>query len=299
MTEKWYFVRATPEQIRTLEGRKVTVLRITIQKPRRLKGVGFPVSEMQSVGEVVNLPENFVEKNTNEKNLFMLVEKAGEAEPLKKPKKEEIDIHRERYAKECSKRVKEYIRNTRGELRTAQAELQSTSRKIVELTRRVEALRVKEFQLENGDPDLEKRFGIEFDKLCQLPHVVKVKVRPGIVSVFTDTIFLEYKEETYELGNYRIDIHNNGDLHIVNLRIKDLTDQVDTHHPHVFDEGESVCLGNMTEGVDRLIGSYEYALVAQLIIEFLHTVNRDSSYIDRLKRLWKTVKRSPEKDKKD
>ncbi len=197
---------------------------------------------------------------------------------------------REAYVRECGRRIQRMREQTTNEIGEVEHGLNSASRTIVELTRRLEGLRMKSTQLAESGRTVEARFAMEYDKLLQVPHVRRVQVRDGVVSVFTDTVYLEYNGDRYELGDYRIDIYTDGNLRIVNLRVRELTGQTKYQHPHVFrEDGSNVCLGNITEGIAKLIGAYEYSVAAQILIEFLHTMTKTGDYPHYLTSNWEPV----------
>lgn len=197
---------------------------------------------------------------------------------------------RDRYVQECSGRMKEYIDSTKAEIKDVRARLKAVYREVVNLSRQEAALVIKAQNLSTITPDLAKRFGEEYDRLLTLPHVKNVVAQRGLVQVFTDTIFLEHDGKTYELGDYRIDMHTSGELNIVNLRAVELTGQTEYQHPHVFYEGGThVCLGNIGYGIHQLMGSYEFSVAAQILIEFLHSMTKDSNYIHHLVSHWKPM----------
>lgn len=194
------------------------------------------------------------------------------------------------YVRECGRRLGRIREETKKGIRDTENSLEAASRQIVELTRRLENLRLKQAQIEESNKAMEEKFSEEYEKLLQVPKVRRVKVADGIVSVFTDTVFLEHDGKTWELGDYRIDIYTNGTLKIVNTRVRELSSSERFHHPHVFErDGSNVCLGNIRDGVMRLIGMYEYSVAAQILVEFLHTMTRSSQYIGHLYNYWKPL----------
>jgi len=210
----------------------------------------------------------------------------------------QLEMYRREYVRECMKRIDFQQKEISKAIDANEKALNEVSQNIVAYTRALEEYYEKRRHLESVGKEKEDLFRSEYDKLLQLPKVQKVRVEDGCVSVYTTTIFFEYKNRTYELGDYRIDIYSNGTLHIENERVRELTNQTRFEHPHVFnDGGQNVCLGNIRDGVFQLIGRYEYAVAAQILIDFLHTVNeRDhgGQYIGYLTKNWKPLS---EKDK--
>lgn len=221
------------------------------------------------------------EENTLEK---AIMEKA-------KQEQEEIDLKesRNRYAKECTKRLKNKKREYEQRIKEDEEETKEISRRLIELTRNIDVNKRMVFGL-NYQKDHLERYKEEYDKLLELPHVRKVLVKNGVITVFTDTIYLSYENETYELGEYQINFERR--VRIINERpIFNPTNGTNGqwfHHPHVFEkDGSNTCLGNITAGINELVGKYEYAIAAAILIDFLHTCK----YPHYLQANWKPMKK--------
>jgi len=130
----------------------------------------------------------------------------------------------------------------------------------------------------------------EFTNLLRLPHVTRVEIREGHLCVYTDEIYLQHAGRTYPLGRYqiRIPLDKGRPLAIVNQTPKRV-DKTLYHHPHIRGNGAQMCLGNFAP-VTQLIAERQWALAAQLMIEFLHYVNADhTGYIKILQTCWKPL----------
>jgi len=263
-----------------------------------------PVSETV-VAEVVgdnlyvlfDLPHDDGLKNSQEimrqiMEQYVLLQKSPEE--LKKwrdeAKEREAAKNKTAYIKECSKRLKVIKNQLEEDIKGKENESTELGQRITNLVRQIEEKRKQLFGFDDLE-DREEKFASEYDKLLELPHVKKVLVEKGKVKVFTDTIYLEYDGKVYEMGDYRIDIPTEDtDLRISNLRMQELTGQTDYHHPHVTgnQDGAVPCLGNISEGVSRLIGTYEFSVVTQILIEYLHSCR----YPDELTSYWKPMKKT-------
>lgn len=210
--------------------------------------------------------------------------------------------NKDAYVKACLKRFENIVAETKSRIETAEASLQQFSEQIVSLTRQLADLYTKAKYTIKSEREFKEKLYKEYNKLIKTPGVRNVSVAGGIVSIFTDTIFFEYNKNKYELGDYRIDIGTPGGLRIINTRVRELTNGTYYHHPHIFGDGDgarNVCLGNIQEGILRLIGQYEYAVVAQILIDFLKTVNTKGGdkgqYIGYLLNEWKPMEDDAEK----
>lgn len=196
-------------------------------------------------------------------------------------------VNRPRFIGECGARILQEKNETEANLREAEASLHGTTQTIVDLEKRLLDLRRQELLLLEGEKQRDVRFGEEFDTLSRMPHVKKVLVQNGTVFVFTDTVFIEFDEQRWEIGDFKIGIDAEGGLSIYNLRAHELTGQTNMHHPHVFDGGTNPCLGNIGVGLREMLDRHEYAVVAQVVIEFLHSLTHGSQYIGSLRRYWR------------
>jgi hypothetical protein len=108
---------------------------------------------------------------------------------------------------------------------------------------------------------------LEFDRIRDLPQVCHLDAQDGVLGIITHTLEAECGGRRFRLGAFRVEIHFDGDVRITNLtEPRGLYD-----HPHV--RQARPCLGNVREGVAKLIGEYEFAAAAQVLIDFLQTVN--------------------------
>jgi len=68
------------------------------------------------------------------------------------------------------------------------------------------------------------------------------------------------------------------DLSHGQMRISNLTNQVNGYaHPHISDGGE-VCLGNISSGLTKLLGEFEIYAALELLHKFIHEYNVEDAY---------------------
>ncbi|MBI3989239.1 MAG: hypothetical protein HY347_06440 [candidate division NC10 bacterium] len=198
------------------------------------------------------------------KMILERLKKETEAEELKL-KLERQSRARQQYLVECRERVEEEIQFLERELELIEATLEEYSRRITTETRRLGEHRRRLNALKGQEK--ESSYLLEFDRLARLPDVKEVKVQDGLVSVFTEMIHADYGKKRFCLGAFQIDIHFNGDL-----RIKNLTDPLGAYdHPHIY--RARPCLGNIREGIAKLIGEFQMVTAAMVLIDFLKSVN--------------------------
>ena len=186
-------------------------------------------------------------------------------------------------------------RTRRLHLAALQGQRQDIQRQIKELEGRLRLMSAQLAEIGEGlrGIDLsEDRIGEAFERLESLPHVKQVKIADDHLLIITDEIFLQDSGKTYLLGKYQIKVplKEGIQISIKNEEPKRVRSSGKVlHHPHVV--GERVCLGNMAEGISEYLKLGHYELVAELLIEFLHSVNPGDPYYKNLM-YWKPLEKS-------
>lgn len=112
----------------------------------------------------------------------------------------------------------------------------------------------------------------EFDGLLGIPDVREVEILGDRLCIFTNTVDTVVGGKRYRLGRFRVDIRFNGDVAIKNLtRPHGYYD-----HPHVWNA--KPCLGNVGPSVIRLVSELQWVAAAELLLEYLKTVNPKEWY---------------------
>jgi hypothetical protein len=118
---------------------------------------------------------------------------------------------------------------------------------------------------EEGDEPVD--FGEEYDRIRSHPLVTDLTIKDDLIIATTLPLTTTFEDERVHLGRFAIEIHLNGDV-----RISNLTRRLwNFDHPHIRDG--SPCLGNIQDGIAKLIGTYQLAAVIQVLIDFLQLVN--------------------------
>lgn len=164
-------------------------------------------------------------------------------------------------------------------------DLQNFSEKIIKGNWQLEQYQKRIKELSLFGEETRERFGKEFDKLCTLSGVGRVEVIEGEILVFTEEITIEYQGENYKIGHFRISLNTeDGEIKCFNLNRRLGHDSNRFDHPHIS-RGEP-CLGNVKEGLAKLMGSYEYAVAIQIILDWLRSYNDEGAYKDAKIREW-------------
>jgi hypothetical protein len=179
------------------------------------------------------------------------------------------DLHqasREAYVRACHDRVAEEIRFLHAEIAFLEDGVEEMARRVTADTRRLRegyrrlcALQGRTDGAESGGEDLER--------LQALPGIRQAGVQDGRLSLTTAPILVEHGGRRYRLGRFQVDLHFNGDV-----RIRNLTDRIGVFdHPHIH-LGRP-CLGGVREGIAKLLGEFQFVAAAEVLMDFLHTMN--------------------------
>lgn len=203
------------------------------------------------------------------------------AERQRKMQEEALARFRGIYVVECGRRLQKAFKETQRSLEESVRKQEEYSKLLTESIRAEANLRRKLEQLAEVQKNSVPQFGQEFDRLLMVPKIKTVRVQEGMLSVFTEYLYtnrLKKDGTVRELGEYRIDVPTAGGT----PKIFNLTRTVGGHpHPHHAENNEP-CLGNIKEGIAKLVGAYEYSVVAQILIQFLESINEEDSYGKRV-----------------
>ena len=173
------------------------------------------------------------------------------------------------YLAACNRRILNQKAKAEEEMRLAEERLKECSRAIVEETRGSKENRGKLTYLRAWQVTEAARHREEFQRLIDLSDVREASMRDDVLQVFTDTVYVEHRGQRYEVGDFRIDIHFEGYVMAHNLRNCGRDQTYD--HPHI--KRGAICMGNIREGIVKLIGEYQFAVVTQIMLDFLRTYN--------------------------
>lgn len=190
------------------------------------------------------------------------------------------------YIQECNRRntdlltqVQRAVAEDQQAASRLQTELVAASRRLVENQTRLN-------QINQGVNTETEKYATEFTKLMELPHVVRIEVERFVIKIFTDTMYITYRNRRYRMGEFRIEI-NNGEqraaepLNMLKIfrvgGIRGPNGTPSNNHPHILPTG-FCCLGNIQMAVVQYLRDYEYAMLTELLIDYLQTFNNDSRY---------------------
>ncbi len=173
---------------------------------------------------------------------------------------------RHAYLQECRSRVQNETTFLEREMQLIEDNLEESARRITAETRRLHAYRQRLTTL-RGTPSAPEQHLKDLDELRGLPEVREVQIHDGRITVFTTPLQVEHGGHEFHLGSFRIDISFAGDI-----RIRNLTNALGAYdHPHIY-QGRP-CLGNIREGVAKMIGEYQLVAAIYVLLDFLQTIN--------------------------
>lgn len=210
-----------------------------------------------------------------------LIDPAIQAEYLAKQNAEQAERSRDNYIKLCANRATSQRRRLQTEIDTALSSQRDYGRYLVECIRQgKQALK----QLAALEAEAEKDtafYAAEYEKLLSMPEVAGVVVTDTHIQIKTTHLTTHpLSDETCrDLGVYTINIPIDGD----DISVVNQTRTVNGYaHPHTTGTRGVLCLGNIREGVTRLVADYEFSVVATMLIEFLKTINEPDDYGRRI-----------------
>ncbi|MFQ5532411.1 MAG: hypothetical protein ACE5EP_01030 [Candidatus Methylomirabilales bacterium] len=173
---------------------------------------------------------------------------------------------RQVYLQESRSHLQEEMAFLEQEIHLIEYNLEEHARRITAETRRLYGYQQR-FNTLRGTPSAPEQHLRDLDQLKELPEIRELQVQDGRITVFTAPLHVEYGGREFHLGSFRIEISFSGDI-----RIRNLTDALGAYdHPHIY-QGRP-CLGNIREGVAKMIGQYQFVAAVYVLLDFLKTVN--------------------------
>lgn len=174
-------------------------------------------------------------------------------------------VAREAYIRACRERAAEETRLLEAEIAILEEGVEEMARRVATDTRRLHEGR-RRLHLSRGWYEPPEAIGQQLQRLQALPEVCGAHRQEDRVRFTTRPILAEFGGRRHWLGRFQVDLFFNGDVRIVNL-----TNSVGPFdHPHV--RAGRPCLGAIREGIAKLLGEFQVAAAAEVLIDFLQTV---------------------------
>lgn len=159
------------------------------------------------------------------------------------------------------------------EIRSTEEALEIASLRLTAETRHLETcrrrLRHLKGEVVKDDADVVR----ELDHLSGHPDVADVTTSSAGLRIITRPIRAEHGGKLYSLGTFQIDLLYNGEITIHNLTGR----HGYYDHPHIWNGRP--CLGNIRQGLAKLIGELQLATACEVIVDFLKTINSKDWHI--------------------
>jgi len=166
-----------------------------------------------------------------------------------------------------SERIADEIGFLEAEIRSTEETLDGVSRHLTAETRHLQGCRRRLRHLK-GESDREEVDVVrEIQRLSELPDVADVAALAEGLRIITHPITVEHGGRHHALGTFQVDLSYSGQI-----TIRNLTNRHGFYdHPHIWDG--KPCLGNIREGLAKLIGELQLAAAAEVLLDFIRTIS--------------------------
>ena len=185
------------------------------------------------------------------------------------------------YIRAASESLQKEHERAQDEVYAAQRRIAELAKGITEETRRVRAGRKRLEAVQGWLEEAERQHAAEFEALVRHPMVGRVECDAKAVTVYTQPIRIDWDDIPHKIGDFKIRLGWNGDVDLENIH--NYGESVVYDHPHIT-RGQP-CLGNVQEGVAKLVGEFQFAAAVDVIINFLQTYDP--------KEAWKKIENWP------
>jgi hypothetical protein len=225
------------------------------------------------ISEVAALPEPRLKVVVNRLRRETALEEALLREAARARSREAYAEQQRRGLREETRSVEEEIRATEHAVEELSCRLTQEARHLVACRRRLRVLQGETTEADDAADDWRRLLGLE--------GVRDVAVYAGGLRLVTGPIEVAHGGVRYRLGCFEIDLAETGAI-----AVRNLTDAYGLYdHPHVWNGRP--CLGNVREGVAKLVAEYQWVAAAEVLLDFLRTITPQDWYVPVTH--WKTA----------
>jgi hypothetical protein len=280
----WWRLPTSSDRVDTRIRTPETIWGIPIQDEHRYSraagGVGIPIQDDVSGCVVAELRDKntlyihrdvfILSANNSEEKLFrqVLLHTASLLLPPEKGR----ELARQLFIEECAKSTVRVLAATAAQYANHKERVKQLRKELSECIRTGLS---DERKLLRGNGTAAESFGEEYEGLLKVPKVKDVRVEANAIAIFTEVLNCrdDRTGRLHEIGAFKIQIPFQGSSPIWT----NLTRKVDGYkerqnHPHIWSEGDA-CLGSSETLFQDLFASREFAIAAQLAIEFVESAN--------------------------
>jgi hypothetical protein len=194
------------------------------------------------------------------------------------PKAKEIaeNSQLKQFKKAVSSAIETRVKEYKDRIEENEEESQKLEQQILNLRRQIDTDTRAHKALDGTKGQWKKKAEREFAYLHRLTENLYVSIRVDGENIIAKShnVSINYEGYEYDIGEFEIKI----DLRTGDLDIKNLTHEVEDYdHPHISDG--KPCLGNIGNGVIRMLTEFELFGALQIIHKFLHSYNPSSPYL--------------------
>ena len=173
----------------------------------------------------------------------------------------------------CGDSMRKREKALREKIDQAMSEIRSLEKTMIEKSRTVREGQKEITLLGSGALDTELAKEVRMlHKLVEDGLYEKFKIRHGRIIGMSAPVTIVHEGTKYELGKFLVCIRQNG---AIELRHET---KIGAAHPHLSTVSEHPCLGNMGSDIPKLIGMERYAMVFQIMHEWLYCYNVGSRH---------------------
>ena len=179
---------------------------------------------------------------------------------------------REAYALQQQQGLWEETRFLEEEVRVTEHALEELSSRLTHEARYLAVCRQR-LRVLQGETAQSARAADDLARLQGVEGVREVEPYAGGIRLVTTPIEVTHAGARYRLGCFQIDLTESG-----TVMVRNLTDPYGLYdHPHVWDGYP--CLGNVREGLAKLVAEYQWVAAAEVLLDFLRTVTPRDWYV--------------------
>jgi len=179
---------------------------------------------------------------------------------------------REAFAEQQRRGLRQETRFVEEEIRATEDAVEELSRRLTQEARLLATCR-RRLRVLQGEIAEAADAADDWQRLLGLEGVRDVVVYAGGVRLVTGPIEVAHGGVRYRLGCFEIDLAETGAI-----AVRNLTDAYGLYdHPHVWNGRP--CLGNVREGVAKLVAEYQWVAAAEVLLDFLRTVTPQDWYV--------------------
>jgi len=148
-----------------------------------------------------------------------------------------------------------------------------------EITETQRALAKAQQELVEREQDLKKEkqksaadYLKDFEQLRALPHVAAIEIVDDLLTIYSDTIYIEYQQARYEIGIFAIFIR----MATESLSLRNLCTTHPRGYDHPYAQRDSFCWGSLRDPINNALREKQYAVAVQYIIQALQSAAGDN-----------------------